>query len=69
MDDAQRLEKERDMARSFNASFGQSMIFLQIGILFSSLAAINKNRHYWLLAVASGGTGVATFVHYLLLAM
>ena len=67
MEEAQRLEKERDIARTFNASFGQSMIFLQIGILFSSLAAINKNRYYWYLAMASGGAGVAMFVHYLLL--
>lgn len=65
MDEAQRLEKERDLARGFNASFGQAMIFLQIGILFSSLASINKNRFYWYLAVASGGTGVAMFLYYL----
>lgn len=69
MEEAQRLEKERDIARSFNASFGQSMIFLQIGILFSSLASINKSRYYWYMAVASGGTGMAMFLHNLLSAM
>jgi hypothetical protein len=66
MEDAQRLEKERDVARTLNASFGQSMIFLQIGILFSSLASINKGRYYWYMAVASGGTGVEMFLHYLI---
>lgn len=67
MDEAQRLEKERDIAREFNSCFGQSMIFLQIGILLSSLAAINKVAYYWYMAVISGGTGVAMFVHTLLL--
>ncbi len=69
MEDAQRLEKERDLARGFNVSFGQAMIFLQIGILLSSLASINKTHHYWYMAVISGGAGVIMFLHTLLLAM
>lgn len=69
MQDAERLEKERDIAQGFNARFGQSMIFLQIGILLSSLASINKVTYYWYLGVASGGAGVAMFIHTLLLTL
>jgi hypothetical protein len=69
MEEAQRLEKERDIARRFNVSFGQAMIFLQIGILLSSLASINKIRYYWYMALISGGAGSVMFLHTLLLAM
>lgn len=69
MQDAERLEKERDIAQSFNARFGQSMIFLQIGILLSSLASINKVAYYWYMGVVSGGAGVTMFVHALLLSL
>lgn len=69
MQDAQRLEQERDIAQGFNARFGQAMIFLQIGILLSSLASINKVAYYWYMGVISGGAGVAMFVYTLFLTL
>lgn len=66
MAEAQRLEKERDTAGKFNAAFGQTMIFLQIGILLSSLAAINKAAYYWYMALLSGGAGAVMFIQTML---
>lgn len=69
MEEAQRLEKERDIARDFNSRFGQSIIFLQIGILLSSLASINKIPYYWYMALVSGGAGVVMFLHTMMVAL
>lgn len=61
--DAKRLEKERDVSQGFNSRYGQAMIFLQIGILLSSLASINKTDYYWYMGLVSGGAGVAMFLY------
>ena len=45
--EAQKLEAERDSARKYNTVFGQALMFLQVGILLSSLASINKVNGYW----------------------
>ncbi len=55
-------EQERDLAKEHNSRFGQALIFLQIGILLSSLAAINKIHYYWYAGLAGGGTGVVMFL-------
>lgn len=39
--EAQKLERERDAARKYNTVLGQALMFLQVGILLSSLASIN----------------------------
>jgi len=59
---AKQLEKERDTAQEFNGAFGQSLIFLQIGILLSSLASINKVHYYWYAGLAIGTGGVLVFL-------
>jgi hypothetical protein len=69
MQDAQKLEKERDTAQGFSMKLGQAIIFLQIGILMSSLASINKVAYYWYMAVASGGAGIAMFIHTMILTL
>lgn len=63
--DAKKLESVRDVAQGFNSQFGQSLIFLQIGILLSSLASINKNYYYWLMGLTGGGIGVLLFLYTL----
>jgi hypothetical protein len=45
-----------------NAAFGQSLIFLQLGILLSSLATINKFPYYWYASLVGGGIGVVMFL-------
>lgn len=62
-DEAKRLEAVRDKAQQFNSLFGQALIFLQIGILLSSLSAINKVPYYWYLGSACGSAGVAYFLY------
>lgn len=60
---AKRLEKDRDNAQHFNGKFGQALIFLQIGILLSSLASINKVYVYWYMGLFAGGLGIAMFLY------
>lgn len=61
--EAKRLEKERDVAQYFNGKFGQALIFLQIGILLSSLASINKVYTYWYMGIFAGGCGIIMFLY------
>jgi hypothetical protein len=62
-DSAKRLENERDTAQRFNGGFGQALIFLQLGILFSSLASINKVHIYWYMGLFTGGIGIVMFLY------
>lgn len=68
-DEVKQLEAERYAAQVFNNKFGQTTIFLQIVILMSSLASINKVRYYWYFSLASGGTGVLMFLNTLYLSL
>lgn len=68
MTDAKKLEAARDDFQVHNARFGRSLILLQIGILFSSLATISKNHIYWYAGAGSGIGGVIAFAHALALA-
>lgn len=61
--EAKRLESIRDAAQRYNSNFGQALIFLQIGILLSSLASINKVTYYWYMGLLAGGTGMVMFVY------
>lgn len=63
--EAKRLEQERDSAKDFNGKFGRALIFLQVGILLSSLASINKVYIYWYLGILAGGLGVILFLYTL----
>jgi hypothetical protein len=69
MNDAKRLEHERDVAQSFNGKLGQALIFLQIGILMSSLASINKVHYYWYMSLGCGGAGVMLFLYTMFLTL
>lgn len=64
---AKALENERDVARNLNILFGRSLIFLQIGILLSSLATVNKTHIYWYIGAATGLIGVVIFFYALTL--
>ncbi len=67
--EAKQLEQERDLAQQYNAKFGQALIFLQIGILLSSLASINKVYVYWYIGVIAGGVGVVMFLRTVMFGM
>lgn len=59
---AKELEKKRDFAQALNAEFGQSLIFLQLGILLSSMAAISKYLYYWYTGLVLGLGGMVVFI-------
>lgn len=65
--EAQKLEQERDAARQYNTIYGQALMFLQVGILLSSLAAINKVNGYWYAGAAIGCLGVGYFLYALVI--
>ncbi len=67
MEEAKKLEAARDQYQKHNANFGQSLILLQIGILFSSLSTISKNHFYWYAGAIAGTGGVAAFLYALFL--
>lgn len=60
--EAKRLEQARDDAARHGYSFGIAVIFLQISILLSSIAALLKKKPVWMLAMAVGVGGIAWFL-------
>jgi hypothetical protein len=65
--DAKKLEAVRDDAQKHSQAFGLAVIFLQIAILLSSIAALIKKRYFWLIGVAIGFVGILFFVNGFLL--
>lgn len=67
MQEARRLEALRDDATKHGAPFGFAVIFLQISILLSSIAALLKKQPAWWLGLAVGAVGLVFFVNGFLL--
>jgi hypothetical protein len=65
--DAKKLEAVRDDAQKHSQAFGLAVIFLQIAILLSSIAALIKKKYFWLIGVAIGLVGIVFFVNGFLL--
>jgi hypothetical protein len=61
--DARRLEDIRNDASRHSQGFGVAVIYLQVAILLSSVAALMKKRPLWLLGVAVGTVGVVHFAN------
>jgi hypothetical protein len=61
--EAKRLESERDIAQNYSNHLGQALMFMQMGILLSSLAAINQVAYYWYLGLGAGGIGIIMFIY------
>ncbi|ACM19122.1 hypothetical protein Geob_0760 [Geotalea daltonii FRC-32] len=61
--DAKRFEKIRDDAQKHSQAFGLAVIFLQIAILLSSVAALMKKKYVWLIGSAVGVVGIAYFIN------
>lgn len=61
--EARQLEKERNEAQAHSGAFGLAVIFLQIAILLSSIAALLKQKPVWLLGLAVGVVGIAAFAN------
>ena len=65
--DAEALEKHRDVCKRHQASFGVAVIFLQITILLSSVAALLKRPQLWYAALVLGAMGMVQFANGFLL--
>ncbi|HJV23796.1 MAG TPA: DUF4337 domain-containing protein [Holophagaceae bacterium] len=60
---AETLEKERDGAMRQGAPFGLAVIFLQIAILLSSIAALLKKKPIYFAGLAVGVVGLVYFAN------
>ncbi len=65
--EAKRYEQIRDDAQKHSQTFGIAVIFLQIAILLSSIAALIKKKPVWVLGMAVGGLGIVYFADGFLL--
>ncbi len=65
--EAKRFEGVRDDAQRHGQAFGIAVIFLQVAILISSIAALIKKRYVWILGVTVGVVGIVYFADGFLL--
>jgi hypothetical protein len=61
--DAKKYEEIRNDAQKHSQIFGIAVIYLQIAILLSSIAALIKNKNVWLLGVVIGLGGIVYFAN------
>lgn len=62
-EEAQHWEELREDAEDFFAIYGKALIFLQLGILLSSLASVNKTAYVWYTGFICGGIGILIFLY------
>ncbi len=67
--EARKFESIRDNAQKHGQAFGIAVIFLQIAILLSSIAALMKKKYVWVLGLAIGVCGIVAFANGFLLFM
>jgi hypothetical protein len=67
--DAKNFEDIRDHSLEHSQAFGMAVIFLQIAILLSSIAALMKKKPVWLIGLISGAFGILYFLNGFLLFM
>jgi cation transport ATPase len=60
---AEGFEKERDMNKAHSTIFGIAVIFLQVSILLSSIAALIKRKLIWYASMIIGFFGVIYFLN------
>lgn len=65
--EAKRFESIRNDAQSHSQIFGIAVIYLQIAILLSSIAALLKIKTVWYLALGIGTVGIIYFANGFLL--
>ncbi|HWR57698.1 MAG TPA: DUF4337 domain-containing protein [Thermodesulfovibrionales bacterium] len=61
--EARKFEIVKNDAQKHSQAFGMAVIFLQIAILLSSIAALMKRRVVWILGLAVGVVGLVFFVN------
>ncbi len=58
---AEDFENQRDDCKKHAKEFGIAVIFLQISIVLSSIAALTKKKYIWILSLIVGAVGVFYF--------
>jgi hypothetical protein len=61
--DAESSEALRDEAKKHSNEFGLAVIFLQISILLSSIAALIKRKYLWVIGMGVGLVGIVYFMN------
>lgn len=61
--EARDLELTRDYTQVHSKAFGLAVIFLQIAILLSSIAALMKKRMIWAFGLITGTLGLVYFIN------
>ena len=61
--EAKRFEQVRNDAQNHSQIFGIAVIYLQIAILLSSIAALIKKKAVWLIGICLGLVGVTYFLN------
>jgi 1,4-dihydroxy-2-naphthoate octaprenyltransferase len=61
--DARKFEALHDDAQRHALTFGIAVIFLQIAILLSSIAALMKKKPVWILGLIVGVVGIVYFAN------
>ena len=61
--DAKTFEDVRDEATKHSTIFGLAVIFLQIAILLSSIAALIKKKMLWFISICLGVLGIIYFIN------
>lgn len=61
--EAEQFESIRDEAQIHSKAFGMAVIFLQISILLSSIAALIKRKYLWYMAMGVGVIGLFYFMN------
>jgi hypothetical protein len=62
-EEAQNFEGIRDESKKHSEAFGTAVIFLQMSILLSSIAALSKKKPVWLISIVLGVVGAACFAN------
>ncbi|MEW6348710.1 MAG: DUF4337 domain-containing protein [Thermodesulfobacteriota bacterium] len=60
-ENAKKLEQTRDQAMKHGSAFGYAVIFLQLAILLSSIAALMKKKGVWIIGLIVGAFGLLLF--------
>lgn len=63
MHEAKEHEKGRDEAQERRENFGRAIIFLQMGILLSSIAALMRKKYIWVVGSVVGAVGIVYFAN------
>ncbi|MHB8519606.1 MAG: DUF4337 domain-containing protein [Limisphaerales bacterium] len=62
-DEARRHEVVRDEARGHGSQFGMAVVYLQMAITLSAIAALLKKRPLWYVGIVCGAAGLVYFAN------